>query len=143
MAKCDIFCIASEIAPASPLPKTKEIINRNAAIGLGPFPRQGKDKSTIKNCPNFFFSFVRAWECCCLPDQPFLVMPRVSSERRDYAAIGWIKNRLQFLAMLLKFIESATLSSFFNPNICHAHGLASTVGGKLESRYLYSIGIGL
>ena len=75
-----------------------------------------------------------------LPDAPFLVIPEVSSERREYAPIGWLEpptipsNKLRLLA-------NATLADFALLTSAMHMAWMRQVGGRLESRYQYSVGV--
>ena len=75
-----------------------------------------------------------------VPDRPFLVIPEVSSERRDYVPIGWLESPV---------IPSNLVRLLLDADLWHFGVLTSTmhmawlrqIGGRLESRYRYSIGI--
>jgi len=75
-----------------------------------------------------------------VPDRPFLVIPEVSSEKRDYVPIGWLKPPT---------IPSNLVRVLLDADLWHFGILTSTmhmawlrqIGGRLESRYRYSIGI--
>ena len=75
-----------------------------------------------------------------IPDRPFLVIPEVSSERRDYVPIGWLKPPT---------IPSNLVRVLLDADLWHFGILTSTmhmswlrqIGGRLESRYRYSVGI--
>ena len=75
-----------------------------------------------------------------IPTAPFLVIPEVSSERREYAPIGWLEppvipsNKLRLLANA-KLTDFALLTS--------AMHMAWTryIGGRLKSDYQYSVGV--
>jgi len=75
-----------------------------------------------------------------IPNEPFLCVPEVSSERREYVPIGWLEpptipsNKLRAIlhAGLWRF---AVLTSRMHM------AWTKFVGGRLESRYQYSIGI--
>ena len=75
-----------------------------------------------------------------LPDAPFLVIPQVSSERREYIPIGWLKppaipsDKLRPLPQAT-LAESALLTSAMHMAWMRA------VTGRLESRYMYSVGV--
>ena len=53
----------------------------------------------------------REWQINLLPDRPFLVMPEVSSERREYVPIGWLEPPT-IPSNLLKVLEDASLAEF-------------------------------
>ena len=75
-----------------------------------------------------------------LPTTPFLVIPKVSSERREYVPIGWmepptIPSDLVFVLQNATFTDFALLTSAM-----HMAWLRH-VGGRLKSDYRYSIGL--
>lgn len=80
------------------------------------------------------------FEVMTIPKSTYLVVPEVSSERRDYIPIGWLcpptipSNKL-LIVQDARLIDFAILTS--------AMHIAWTeqVGGRLESRYQYSPGI--
>ena len=75
-----------------------------------------------------------------VPEKPFLLVPRVSSERREYAPIGWLEPPvIPSEATLL--LRDATLTDFaFLTSAMHMAWLRH-VGGRLKSDYRYSIGL--
>jgi hypothetical protein len=99
------------------------------------FRSKSKRTSTlaIANCPERYNIEV-------IPDRPFLVIPEVSSERRDYVPIGWLKPPA---------IPSNLVRALLDADLWHFGVLTSRmhmawlrhIGGRLESRYRYSIGI--
>ena len=75
-----------------------------------------------------------------LPKASFLVIPRVSSERREYAPIGWLEPpAIPSDATLV--LQNATLTDFaLLTSTMHMSWLRH-VGGRLKSDYRYSIGL--
>jgi hypothetical protein len=75
-----------------------------------------------------------------VPKQPFLVIPKVSSERRDYVPMGWLKPPT--IASDLLFVQpNASIYDFaILTSRAHMAWLAH-IGGRLESRFRYSIGL--
>lgn len=75
-----------------------------------------------------------------LPTRPFLALPEVSSERRDYVPIGWLSpptipsNKLRLLPDA-SLIDFALLTSAM-----HMSWLGH-IGGRLKSDYQYGIGV--
>jgi hypothetical protein len=75
-----------------------------------------------------------------IPTSPFLAIPEVSSERREYVPLAWLKpptipsNKLRILPNAALW-EFAVLTSRM-----HMAWLAH-VGGRLESRFQYGIGV--
>lgn len=75
-----------------------------------------------------------------LPETSYLVIPKVSSERREYVPIGWldaptVPSDLVFVLNHAKMSDFGILTSRM-----HMAWL-SHIGGRLESRYRYSIGL--
>jgi len=74
------------------------------------------------------------------PKVPFLAIPEVSSERRDYVPIGWL-NPPTIPSNQIIVVENATIEMFgILASRMHMAWLRH-IGGRLESRYRYSTGI--
>lgn len=75
-----------------------------------------------------------------LPKSPCLILPEVSSERRDYIPVGWLKPD-QVPSNKLRILPDASLYIFgIITSAMHMAWLRG-VGGRLESRYQYGIGV--
>ncbi len=75
-----------------------------------------------------------------IPTTPFLVIPKVSSERREYVPVGWLEpptvpSDLVFVLQDASLVDFALLTSAM-----HMAWLRH-VGGRLKSDYRYSIGL--
>ena len=75
-----------------------------------------------------------------VPKAPFLVVPKVSSERRNYVPIGWLEPPV-IPSDLVFVLEHATLVDFALLTSAMHMAWLRHVGGRLESRYRYSIGL--
>ena len=75
-----------------------------------------------------------------VPTSPFLVIPEVSSERRDYVPIGWLGPPV-IPSNLVRVLENATLSDFAILTSAMHMAWLRQLGGRLKSDYRYSIGI--
>ena len=75
-----------------------------------------------------------------IPAAPFLVIPEVSSERREYVPIGWLAPPV-IPSNLVRVLENATLADFALLTSAMHMAWLRHVGGRLESRYRYSIGL--
>ena len=75
-----------------------------------------------------------------LPTTPFLVIPEVSSERREYVPIGWLEPPT-IPSNLVRVLANATLADFALLTSSMHMAWLRQVGGRLESRYRYSIGL--
>lgn len=75
-----------------------------------------------------------------MPKRAYLVIPEVSSERRKYIPVGFIKPNT-LASNLLKIIPNATLYHFGVLSSVMHMAWVRAVCGRLESRYRYSAGI--
>ena len=75
-----------------------------------------------------------------IPDTPFLVIPEVSSERREYVPIGWLAPPT-IPSNLVRVLENATLADFALLTSAMHMAWLRHVGGRLKSDYRYSIGL--
>jgi len=75
-----------------------------------------------------------------IPERPFLVIPRVSSERREYVPIGWLEPPIIPNDAVLLILD-ATLWHFAILTSRMHMAWMRQFGGRLESRYRYSAGL--
>ena len=75
-----------------------------------------------------------------LPTAPFLVVPKVSSERREYVPVGWLEPPV-IPSDLVFVLEGANRPVFALLTSAMHMAWMRYVGGRLESRYRYSIGL--
>ena len=75
-----------------------------------------------------------------LPTAPFLVIPEVSSERRTYVPIGWMEPPV-IPSNLVRVLQDAALTDFALLTSAMHMAWLRYIGGRLESRYRYSIGL--
>ena len=129
----DRWILALHDAPPQVLARLPHVRERIAAVRA--FRQGSKRKSTLKlaDTPTL-------WQVNVIPEAPFLVIPEVSSERREYAPIGWLEpptipsNKLRLLA-------NATLADFALLTSAMHMAWTRHIGGRLESRYQYSVGV--
>ena len=75
-----------------------------------------------------------------LPKSSFLVLPKVSSERRNYAPIGWMEPPT-VPTDLVFVLQDATPGLFAVLTSAMHMAWLRTIGGRLKSDYRYSIGL--
>ena len=85
-------------------------------------------------------SFPTEFAFTTIPTAPFLVIPEVSSERREYVPIGWLEPPV-IPSNLVRVLDNATLADFALLTSAMHMAWLRHVGGRLESRYRYSIGL--
>ena len=71
---------------------------------------------------------------------PFLVLPNTSSERREYIPIGWLTPEV-IANQKLRILPDATLADFALLTSAMHMAWMRAVTGRLESRYMYSVGV--
>jgi hypothetical protein len=104
-------------------------------VAEGNTARKKRAKDTIK-----LGSYPQSYHVNVIPDAPFLVIPKVSSERREYVPVGWLEPPT-IPSDLVFVLEKADLWDFgLIMSRMHMAWLRN-IGGRLESRYRYSIGI--
>ena len=75
-----------------------------------------------------------------IPTAPFLVVPEVSSERREYVPIGWLEPPV-IPSNLVRVLEGATKPIFALLTSAMHMAWLRHIGGRLKSDYRYSIGL--
>ena len=120
---------------ASPgmLGRLPRVRDRIAAVRA--WRRTSKRKSTLKlaDTPTL-------WQVNVLPNGPFLVIPEVSSERREYVPIGWLEPPV-VPSNLVRVLEGATGPTFALLTSAMHMAWLRHVGDRLKSDYRYSVGL--
>jgi hypothetical protein len=75
-----------------------------------------------------------------IPKSPYLVIPKVSSERREYVPIGWLEPPV-VPSDLVFVLSDATLWQFGVLTSAQHMAWLRHIGGRLKSDYRYSIGL--
>ncbi len=75
-----------------------------------------------------------------LPTTPFLVIPEVSTERRDYVPIAWLEPPV-IPSNKLRILPEAALSQFAVLTSAMHMAWLRYIGGRLKSDYSYGIGM--
>ena len=127
------WILALHSASPDTLAKMPRVRERIAAVRAYRESRRSASTQKLAATPTLYHVNV-------LPDTPFLVIPEVSSERREYAPIGWLEppvvpsNKLRLLA-------NATLGQFALLTSAMHMAWTRYIGGRLKSDYSYSVGI--
>jgi hypothetical protein len=136
------------LADASPadlagLPVVREAIASVRDYRLGKIPAKGKTPDTIKGPGTSSLTLAqtpRSFHVTVVPEASFLVIPEVSSERRNYVPIGWMEPPT-VPSNLVRIIEEANKPLFgLLTSAMHMSWLRH-IGGRLKSDYRYSIGL--
>ena len=93
-----------------------------------------------KRATRILADFPTKYEVAVVPTTSFLVIPEVSSERREYVPIGWLEPPV-IPSNLVRIIENANKPLFALLTSAMHMAWLRHIGGRLESRYRYSIGL--
>ena len=120
-------------APPELLKRSPVLRDRVAAVRK--LRRHSKRASTkaLADTPTLF-------QINLIPTAAFLVVPEVSSERRDYVPIGWLKPPV-VPSNLVRVLDGATKPVFALLTSAMHMAWLRHIGGRLKSDYRYSIGL--
>ena len=127
------WILALHDVPPEVLAKLPSVRERIAAVRA--YRRKSKRKSTrnLAETPTL-------WQVNVLPTSPFLVIPEVSSERREYAPIGWLEPPV-IPSNKLRLLPDAALSVFGLLTSAMHMAWMRAVTGRMKSDYMYSVGV--
>ncbi len=126
-----ILCLADvEPQVLRTLPKVRE---RIAAVRAYRLLSRSRPTQALAETPTLYHVNV-------VPTAPFLVIPKVSSERREYVPIGWLEPPV-IPSDLVFVIENASKSLFALLTSSMHMAWLRHIGGRLKSDYRYSIGL--
>lgn len=98
--------------------------------------RQASRKAKTRELADYPTKF----EVTTIPDRPFLAVPKVSSERREYLPIGWLEPPT-LPSQLVQVILDADVYDFGILTSRMHMAWLRYVGGRMKSDYQYSIGL--
>ena len=127
------WILALQEAPPNVLKELPNIRQRMTLVR--DYRSRSKRKSTLA-----IADFPTRYNVEVLPIAPFLVIPKVSSERREYVPVGWLEPPT-IPSDLVFILQEATLTDFALLTSALHMAWLRHVGGRLESRYRYSIGL--
>ena len=119
--------------PPADLTKMRRVRERVAAVRK--FRSSSRRRATLD-----LAATPRLWQINVLPEASFLVIPEVSSDRREYAPIGWREPPV-IPSNLVRILEDASLWQFALLTSAMHMAWLRHVGGRLKSDYRYSIGL--
>ena len=111
------WILALHNAPPDTLARLPHVRKRIAAVRAGREASKSTPTRKLAETPTLYHVNV-------LPTASFLVVPEVSSERRDYVPIGWLEPPT-IPSNLVRVLENATLEDFSFADFSHAYGFAA------------------
>ena len=98
--------------------------------------RQKSKRETTKRLADY----PTAYGVTVVPKSPFLIIPQVSSERREYIPIGWLEPPT-IPSEKLRLLPEASLAEFALLTSAMHMAWMRTVTGRMKSDYMYSVGV--
>ena len=120
-------------APPGVLARLPRVRDRIAAVRAYRQTSKSPETQKLAETPTLYHVNV-------IPTAPFLVIPEVSSERREYAPIGWLEPPV-IPSNKLRLLVNAKLTDFALLTSAMHMAWTRYIGGRLESRYQYSVGV--
>ena len=127
------WILALHDAPPATLARLPQVKERIAAVRRYREARESKPTQELAKTPTLYHVNV-------IPTAPFLVIPKVSSERREYVPIGWLEPPV-IPSDLVFVVQNATLADFALLTSAMHMAWLRHVGGRLKSDYRYSSGL--
>ena len=127
------WILALHDAPPATLARLPHVKERIATVRAYRQASKSKPTQKLAETPTLYHVNV-------LPTAPFLVIPQVSSERREYAPIGWLEPPI-IPSDKLRLLLNATLEDFALLTSAMHMAWMRTVTGRMKSDYMYSIGV--
>ena len=120
-------------APPQTIGRMPHVRERLTAVRT--YRQKSKRKSTLKLAET-----PTLWQVNVIPNAPFLVIPEVSSERREYVPIGWLEPPV-IPSNKLRVLVNATLQYFALLTSTMHMAWMRAVTGRMKSDYMYSVGV--
>ncbi len=129
----DRWILALHDASPATLARLPHVRDRIAAVRAYRLDRDSTPTVKLAETPTLYHVNV-------LPTAPFLVVPEVSSERREYVPIGWLEPPV-IPSNLVRVLAGATMPMFALLTSAMHMAWLRHIGGRLKSDYRYSIGL--
>ncbi len=127
------WILALHDAPPDVLAKLPRVRERIAAVRAYREGRSSAPTQKLGATPTLYHVNV-------IPTAPFLVVPKVSSERREYVPTGWLEPPT-IPSDLVFVLQNAALADFALLTSAMHMAWLRHIGGRLKSDYRYSIGL--
>ena len=127
------WILALHDAPPDVLSRLPRVRERIAAVRAYREDSKSAPTQKLAETPTLFHVNV-------LPSAPFLVIPQVSSERREYVPIGWLEPPA-IPSDKLRLLPGATLADFALLTSTMHMAWMRVVTGRMKSDYMYSVAV--
>ena len=120
-------------APPATLSRLSQVRERIAAVRRYREASKSEPTQELAKTPTLYHVNV-------VPTAPFLVIPEVSSERREYVPIGWLKPPV-IPSNKLRLLPNANRTDFALLTSAMHMAWMRAVTGRMKSDYMYSVGV--
>ena len=127
------WILALHDAPPDVLSRLPRVRERIAAVRAYREDSKSAPTQKLAETPTLFHVNV-------IPSAPFLVIPQVSSERREYVPIGWLEPPA-IPSDKLRLLPGATLADFALLTSTMHMAWMRVVTGRMKSDYMYSVAV--
>ncbi len=127
------WILALQEAGPADLKAMPKVVERMRAVKS--FRAKSKRKSTLKVA-----DYPARYNVEVIPTAPFLVIPEVSSERRDYIPIAWLEPPV-IPSNKVRVLPNADLQEFALLTSAMHMAWVRHIGGRLKSDFQYGIGV--
>ena len=127
------WILALHDASPTVLARLPHVRERIAAVRAYRADSKSKPTQQLAETPTVYHVNVR-------PTAPFLVIPEVSSERREYLPVGWLEPPA-IPSNKLRLLPDATLADFALLTSAMHMAWMRAVTGRMKSDYMYSVGV--
>ena len=127
------WILALHDASPTVLARLPHVRERIAAVRAYRAESKSKPTQQLAETPTIYHVNVR-------PTAPFLVIPEVSSERREYVPVGWLEPPA-IPSNKLRLLPNATLADFALLTSAMHMAWMRAVTGRMKSDYMYSVGV--
>ena len=127
------WILALHDASPTELAALSQVRKRIAAVRAYRQASKSEDTRKLADTPTLYHVNV-------IPKQSFLAVPETSSERRQYAPIGWLEPPT-IPSNAIRLLEDASLADFALLTSAMHMAWLRYIGGRLKSDYRYSIGL--
>ena len=127
------WILALQDASPTTLKSLSRVRERMAAVRV--FRARSKRKSTLE-----IADYPTQYNVEVIPTAPFLAVPKVSSERREYVPVGWLEPPTIPSDLIFVLRDASPADFALLTSAMHMAWLRH-IGGRLKSDYRYSIGL--
>lgn len=125
------WILALHEAAPNILANMPQVQNRIAAVRKYRQSSKSKPTNKLAETPTL-------WHVNIVPTTPFLVLPEVSSERREYIPVGWLQPPA-VPSNKLRLLPNATLADFALLTSTMHMAWMRLIAGRMKSDYSYSV----